>query len=106
MLEIPLAEPTSSFGTHDVATEEAGPFANPMPTAAAINGTTNEPYVHEDSTRASAPKPTAATTKPPAMTLRTPNFVASRVTSGVTTIKPTVAGSVATPAWSAEKSRV
>src|SRR6478752_6789798 len=101
MFEMPLAAPTSSAGTHDVATDAAGPLANPMPTAAAISGRTNAPYVHDEDTNARAAKPIAARTNPPAMTLRTPKRVASLVTSGVTTIRPTVAGRVARPASSA-----
>src|SRR5436190_24384797 len=101
MFEIPDACPTWSGETLDVEADEAGPFARPRPAASAASGTTNAAYVQEDSTNASAPKPTAARPKPTTIARRVPIFTARGVISGVTAIIAAAAGSVAMPVLNA-----
>src|SRR5687767_12300905 len=103
MLEIPDAWPTSSGDTDDVEAADAGPLAMPRPTASATMGTTNAAYAHEDSTNASATKPTVASAKPIATARPGPIRTASGVMSGVMAIIPAAAGSVASPASNALK---
>ncbi len=61
---------------------------------------TNMPYAHEPVTKTSAAKPTVVTAKPSRIVWREPIRVARSLTNGETTIRPTVAGSVASPASS------
>ena len=104
MFETPDADPTWCAGTHEVEAEDAGPFDRPMPTAMAISGSTNTPYFQPASARPMTANPPAEITNPSATTFRPPSFAANRGTSGATRTSPTVAGRVARPACSAEKS--
>src|SRR5437868_2755710 len=103
MLETPDAPPTCSWGTDAVAAEDAGPFERPMPTAIARIGRRKVAYAQEDCVNPIATKPAAIRMNPTPMTCRPPILWASFGTNGATTTRPTVAGSVATPASSGLK---
>src|SRR5215210_2162096 len=106
MLETPDASPTCSAGTAAVAAEDDGPLERPMPTAIATSGSRNVAYTHDASANPTATKPAVSITKPTPMTCRPPNFFASFGTSGATSTRPAVAGSVARPASSGLKPRL
>src|SRR4051794_38833948 len=95
MLETPDASPTWFSGTAAVAADDAGPLDRPMPTATATNGSRNAAYRHEAPTRPMTTNPAVVRTNPTPMVCRPPNFPARRGTSGDTSTRPTVAGSVA-----------
>ncbi len=106
MLETPEASPICSAATEAVAADDDGPFDSPIPTAMATSGSRNTRYCHDAFTKPIAAKPAAVIAKPAPMICRGPNRPASRGTSGATTTRPTVAGSVASPACSGERPSV
>src|SRR5687768_10553517 len=106
MLDTPDASPTWWAGTHAVEADDAGPFDMPIPTAMRIRGTTNAAYRHSESDSPTHPKPAAVIAKPSPTTSRPPILAASFGTIGAITTRPTVAGRVASPAWSGLKPRV
>src|SRR5690349_24924746 len=103
MLETPDASPTWCADTEAVAADDAGPFDRPIPTATAISGRTNAPYLQSDWATPTTAKPTAVMANPAATTIRPVNFAASLGTSGAVSTRPTVAGRVASPACNGEK---
>src|SRR5262245_10341929 len=106
MLETPDASPTWFAGTEAVAAADAGPLDSPMPTAIAMRGSRKAAYFQDESVRPIAAKPMAVSAKPAPIVCRPPNLPAILGTNGAITTSPTVAGSVARPACSAEKSSV
>ena len=106
MLETPDAPPTWCSGTAAVAADDAGPLDMPIPTAMATSGSRNAAYFHEESTKPTMTKPAVVSANPTPIVCRPPNLAASRGTSGATSTRPTVAGSVASPASSGLKPRV
>src|SRR3954451_8805950 len=103
MLDTPEALPTCSWRTEAVAAEDEGPLDRPMPTAIARTGRRNAAYSHDDFVKPRTTNPAAIAMNPRPMTCRPPNRWASFGTNGATTTRPTVAGSVARPAWSGLK---
>src|SRR5438128_2487022 len=100
MFDTPDAAPTCFSSTEAVAAEDDGPLDIPIPTAAAITGRTKATYRHELCVRPMAAKPAVLMRKPAPMVCRPPSRWARRGTRGATTTRPTVAGSVASPACS------
>src|SRR5436190_17471299 len=103
MFETPDAPPTCSAGTQDVEAADAGPLVSAMPTATRTSGSRKATYRQSDWVNPIQAKPTAVMTKPPATSRLPVNRAASLGTMGATTTSPTVAGSVARPAWSGVK---
>src|SRR6478609_12196203 len=106
MFDTPDAEPTWFAETHAVDADEAGPFDRPMPTATATRGSRNAVYFQSEWTKPTATKPIVVRRKPTAMTRRPPKRAASLGTRGAVATRPTVAGRVASPAWSGLKANV
>src|SRR6478672_13708100 len=100
MLDTPEAPPTWFSGTAAVDADDAGPLDMPIPTAMATSGSRNAEYCQDAWTRPTMTNPRVVRAKPRPIVCRPPNFAASRGTMGATTTRPTVAGSVARPAWS------
>src|SRR3954452_1823714 len=105
MLEMPEADPTCSSRTALVEAAEHGPLVIPMPQATASIGNTKAAYFQDDSTKVKATKPAVVTTNPARTTWRVPHLAAILGTIGAQITSPTVAGSVASPACSALRSR-
>src|SRR6478609_2337359 len=99
MLETPEASPTCFSSTHDVAADDDGPFESPMPTAMATMGSRNAVYCQDACVKPMAANPAVLIRNPAPMVCRPPILLANRGTRGATTTRPTVAGSVARPAW-------
>src|SRR6478735_270290 len=99
MLDTPEADPTCSMGTQAVEADDAGPFDIPIPTAIAIRGMTKARYSQSASASPMTANPAAVIANPSPTTWRAPSRAANFGTRGATTTRPTVAGSVASPAW-------
>src|SRR6478609_1211775 len=98
MLDAPDADPTCSTGTHEVEADDAGPLDIPMPTATAMSGMTKARYSQSASASPMTANPAVVMANPRPTTCRAPSRAANLGTRGATTTRPTVAGSVASPA--------
>src|SRR4029453_228087 len=92
MLEMPEACPTSSGATDAVEADDAGPLANPSPTAMAISGATNAAYVQDAVTKPRTAKATAARPNPSATAELAPIFTARGVMRRGTAVLPAPRG--------------